>query len=466
MDDGTIGSLSRFIFLCSNQVNSAGESSFVLDLIIVLLLILLNGFFAASEMAVVTLNDNKVRKLAEEGNAVARKLLRFVNDQGNFLATIQVGVTFAGFLSSSLAADKFATRLYAALDPSGNMPWLATASTVGITLVMSYLSLVLGELVPKRLAMRNPEAFTSRFVGLLRGFDTAVRPFSMFVNFTANIVLKLLRVDPDQTEDEVTEEEIRLLTEVGRDTGNIRRDEAEMIKNVFAFDDKDVSEIMTPRTSMTTLSVRATYDEAESVAANDRYSRIPVYDENVDNIVGILHIKDLFRVPKEQRGEAFDLRQIIRDAYFVPEGKSINMLFREMQREHISLAVVVDEYGGTDGIISIEDLLEEIVGNIEDEYDEQNPACITNEDGSYSVDGLLTPEEAGRFIPELDALEDDDDYDTLAGFVLSLLERIPEPDEHPSVTFENLRFTVLQMDDRRIARIHVEILPEEDNESD
>lgn len=442
-------------------MQAAANDGVILDLLLVFILILINAFFAASEMAIVTLNDNKVRKSADDGNVVARKLLRFIDNQGQFLATIQVGVTLAGFLSSAFAADKFAGRLAALLDPSGSSPSLQTISLILITLILAYFSLVLGELVPKRVAMQHPDGFAKRFVSLLHGIDFLFRPITKFLNVSSNLVLRLFGIDPSEKKDHVTEEEIRILAEAGAGSGDIRVGDVALIKNIFAFDDKDVSEIMTPRTNMVAMPVRMSYDEAVELAAHSRFSRFPVYDEDLDDIVGVLYIKDLLRVPKDRRGERFDMKQIVREPYFIPEGKKINVLFREMKQQHVSLAVVVDEYGGTDGIISMEDLLEEIVGDIEDEYDELNNDVIQNADGSYILSGLLTPAEAGRHIKALAELEDDDDYDTVAGFVLSILGHIPGPHDYPAVDYGNLRFRVLEMDEKRIARIRLEILNQE-----
>lgn len=267
---------------------------------------------------------------------------------------------------------------------------------------------------------------------------------------------------------EITEEEILLMTRVSGESGGIQSDEAKMIYNVFDLDDTEVSEIMTPRTAMITLPADSTYKEVVYVAAHERYSRIPVFEDNVDNIIGILHIKDLLRITLQER-DNFDLRRHLREAYFVPEGKSISVLFREMQQQNISLAIVIDEYGGTDGLIAIEDILEEIVGDIADEYDGTDQSVVRNPDGSYILDGLLSPEEVVERVAEVPDLGNDDnfDYDTLAGLVLSRLERIPEPYENPSVIVDHYKFTVLEMDDKRIARVKLEFLdpPEEDQEN-
>jgi putative hemolysin len=246
----------------------------------------------------------------------------------------------------------------------------------------------------------------------------------------------------------------------------LMEEEARLLKNIFAFDDKYVSEIMTPRVSVVAIPVDATYDDAVRLVAQSSFSRFPVYDEDIDDIVGVLTVKDLLRVGAEGRGHAMAVRDVLRPAYFVPEGKQIDVLFNEMKRDHITLAVVVDEYGGTEGIVSMEDLLEEIVGDIEDEYDAPETPVIVNGDGSYVFSGLITPAEAGRYVPELDELKEDDDFDTMAGFILSLLGYIPQPGDMPVVYFDNLKFTVLEMDDRRISKIKMEVVEDRDGTDD
>lgn len=457
MDEGCCLSL-----LVVQAQNNAGQPIW-LHLSLIFILIILNGFFSASEMAVVTLNDNRIRKQAAAGDKNARVLLKFINSQSEFLATIQVGVTLAGFLSAAFGADRLAPYLYYLLDPSMNRPWIQTAATVLITIIISFLSLIFGELVPKRIGMSNPERYAKAFASVLRGCELCFYPFTKVLNAAANGISKLLNLHEDNDSEKVTEEEIRLLTEVSRESGLIHSEEADMINKVFELDDKEVSEIMTPRTAVSALSADSSWEEVLQEAAYGRFSRLPVYEEDIDNVIGILHIKDLLALLPEDR-DHFDLRKILRPAYFVPESKTVNVLFREMRQNHTSLAVVIDEYGGMDGIISMEDVLEEIVGDIEDEYDAKEIPCQEMEDGSYVLDGRLTPEEAGEFIPELDAMEEDDAYDTMAGFVLSLLERIPEADEHPQVRFRNLLFTVLEMDDRRIAKIKIERVKEDGSE--
>ena len=394
------------------------------------------------------------RSRAEEGDRVSRKLAKLISEPSAFLATIQVGVTLAGFLSSAFAADKFASRLYAAIGV--DTPAIYTVSVVAVTLILSYFSLVLGELVPKRVAQNNPEKFARSVVGAITVLGAVMRPFIVFLTFSTNLVLRLLGVKPGLNDRSVTEEEIRMMVDVGRESGNIHAAEKEMIENIFEFNDKDVSTIMTHRTNIVSLDVDADYAEVLEVAIHEKYTRIPVYEESIDNIIGILHIKDLLYHAAEGLKQPFSLRDMIRPPYIVPESKNIDALFREMQRDRAQLAVVIDEYGGTAGIITIEDLLEEIVGNLQDEYDEEEQEIVQKDDRTYLIAGQTSLDEVGEAI----GYEfPDEDYETIAGLIISLLGHIPDEHESPEVEFRNMRLKVLEMDEKRISRIQLTINP-------
>lgn len=431
----------------------------IYDLLFLVILILINAFFSASEIAILTLNPNKVKKRADEGDQIAKKLMQLLNEPAGFLATIQVGVTLAGFLSSAFAADIFADRLYQAIGLE--LPLIRTASVVMVTVILSYFSLVLGELVPKRIAQHNPEKLANSVAGLITGLKTALKPFVFLLTCSTNIVLRILGIDPKQTDKSITEEEIRLMVDVGQESGNIHEEEKEMINRIFEFNDKEVSEIMTHRTNIVSLSVDADYSEVLDVAIHEKYTRIPVYEGSIDNIIGVLHIKDLLYHAAEGLSQPFSLRNMIRPPYFVPESKKIDELFREMQRDHAQLAIVIDEYGGTAGIVTIEDLLEEIVGNIQDEYDEEEQEIVQSGERTWVVAGLADLDEVGDVIgfefPE-------DDFDTLGGFVISLLGRIPEENEMPVVKYKNLQLKVLGMEEKRVSKVEITMLPESEDE--
>ncbi len=455
MEDGWLRSV-----LALTQVTNPQDSGNVwVEILVIVVLLAVNGFFSATEMAVVSSNDNRIRMEAENGNRAAKRLLRFIDDSGSFLATIQVGVTIAGFLSSSFAGQTFATRLAWAIQPQGPSDLVTNLTLILVTLITSYLSIVLGELVPKQVALANPEGFAKKVVGVLIAFEAILKPVVWLVTKSSELILKLLRINPDDNKNVASEEEIRMLLDQGKKSGSIEKEESEMIVNIFELNDKEVSEIMTHRTNVVALKIDATLEEAVEVAVHEKYSRIPVYEDDMDDIIGVLHIKDLLYYLANDNAKAnFDLKLLLREPYWVPESKNVDELFREMQREHVSLAVVIDEYGGTAGIVTIEDLLEEIVGNIQDEYDEEDYDITTNEDGTYDLSGMLSPEDISRVLPEAVFMEEDtEDYDTIAGLIIGELGRIPDEDEQPSVDYRNMTLKVIAMDERRIDRVRLTI---------
>ncbi len=442
--------------LVAAALPAGNAASPLVDILVILILILVNAFFSASEIAVISLNDNMIRRQAEEGDRLAGRLLRLIENPSGFLATIQVCVTLAGFLSSAFAADKFAGRLALLLDPAGRFPAVYTVSVVAVTLILSFFSLTLGELIPKRIAQNNPDKIARSVSGVIAATGVVLRPFVALLTAATNLGLKLLHINPLKNERLVTEEEIRILVDVGRESGVIHEAEKEMIENVFDFNDKEVSEIMTHRTDIVSLDVEADYKEVIEVAVREKYTRIPVYEENIDTIVGILHIKDLLISAAQESDQPFSLRNLLRPALFVPETKQVDSLFREMQRDHTQMSVVVDEYGGTAGIVTLEDMIEEIVGNLQDEYDEEEAEIVRRDDTTFVMDGKTALDDVadavGAAMPE-------DDYDTLAGLVVGLLDRIPDEGEQPETRYANIAFKVLEMDERRVSKIQVTILP-------
>lgn len=443
-----------------------GVGKIFLDLLIVFIFILINAFFAGTEMAIITLNDAKMNKMAEEGHKGAKKVIKFINNPGTFLATIQVGVTLAGFLSSAFAANNFSALLTSALDPAGKHSWISPISTVVITIILSYFSLVLGELVPKRVAQKNPEKWAFLAAGIVKGFGFIATPFVKFLTFSTNMILKLLGINPEDKDKEVTEEEIRMLVDVANESDTIEDSEKEMIENIFEFNDKDVSEIMTHRKKIVSLSIDAPYEDVIFLARNEKFTRIPVYRGTIDDVVGILHIKDLLGL-SEQEIKSFKLSKYIREPLFVHETKKISSLFNEMKSCGIQLAVILDEYGGTMGIVTIEDMVEEIVGNIFDEFDDEDQECIKLSNGDLIVAGDMTLSDLENVI---DVELTDDEYDTIAGLVIQLLDRVPEKYEKPTVKYKNLDIKVLQVQERWISKVLIHINPvekasDEDDES-
>jgi len=434
-----------------------------LQILLVFFFIFVNAFFSGTEMAVISLNDAKMHKLAEEKDRKAMRVIKFLDNPGSFLATIQVGVTLAGFLSSAFAANSFASKLALLADPGSRYPWMESLWTVIITIILSYFSLVLGELVPKRVAQNNPEKWSFAVSGIVRFFGAVLRPFIWFLTKSTNFVLMLFRIDPNQTDKTVTEEEIRMMVDVGSESGNIEDTEKEMIENVFEFNDKEVSEIMTHRKKIVSLPIDADYDEVMRVAREEKFTRIPVYDDTIDDIIGILHIKDLIGIKQPTAEEPFKLEKLIREPLIVHETRKISSLFGEMKNCGMQMAVIVDEYGGTMGIATIEDMIEELVGSITDEFDDEGDEFVRLSNGDYIVRGDMT----------LSDLEDvleieltDDEYDTIAGLVISQLNRVPEEEEKPVVNYKNLRIKVLKVEENAIAKVLIHINPVVESDKD
>ncbi len=440
--------------------------SIIIQIITLFALILVNAFFAMSEMAVVSLNDNKIDKMAEQGHKKAKQIQKLTESTSSFLSTIQIGVTLAGFLTSATAAQSFAGMLTNAIAKTPVVDVIPVGiisgfSTVLITLVMSYFSLVLGELVPKKIAIQNPEKMSFMAAPILVVVAKITKPLVRFLAFSTNSVLRLMRLDPHADEETVTEEEIRMMVDVGGEKGVIEETQKEMIENIFEFDDIDVADIMTHRTDMVCIDDDEPLTEAVKLSIENGFSRIPVYEEDPDDIIGVIYIKDFLKYVGTSLPKTKTVKDMMRPAYYVPETKRCGELFTEMTEKRVQLAVVVDEYGGTAGIVTLEDLLESIVGNIQDEYDQEDEEISIINDTTFEVDGITDIEEVeehtGKTFP-------DGDYDTIGGYIISVLGFLPQDGEMNEVTFENIKFTVLNVEERRIGKIKVEILPIEKKE--
>ncbi|MBP3559725.1 MAG: HlyC/CorC family transporter [Clostridia bacterium] len=459
MDDPGPNFTAQFLNLAAE--NSSG-SNLVFQILLLLVLILVNAFFAMSEMAVVSLNDARIEKMAEDGHKKAKLILKLTKNPTRFLSTIQIGVTLAGFLTSASAATAFAEMLTNAITASFDVPEniVSPIAVVLITLVMSYFSLVLGELAPKRIGMQVPEKIAFAVAKPLLVISKITAPFVKFLSLSTNGVVRLLGFDPNANEEVVTEEEIRMMVDVGGEKGVIEDTQKEMINNIFEFDDMDAGDIMTHRTDVVAADINdITLEDFMNLAIEHGRSRIPLYDEDIDNIVGIVYVKDLLKfVGKEVKAKG-TLKNIMREPYFIPETKSCGELFKEMSSKRIQMAVVVDEYGGTAGIVTLEDIVEAIMGNIQDEYDVEEEEISKIDENTFTVDGTIDIEEIdeliGKELPE-------GDYETLAGFIMDELQCIPKDGEMNEVVFENVKFTVLSVEDRRIEKIKVEITPVEE----
>lgn len=424
----------------------------ITQIAILVILIGLNAFFAASEIAFIALNDTKIEKQAKEGNKKAKQIEKMLETPSKFLSTIQIGITLAGFLSSAFASDAFASKLAPVLNnmiPIGNNIW-QNISILIITIILSFFTIVFGELVPKRLAMKHYEKIAFATIGIIRTISIITAPFVKLLSVTTNAISKIFGVGENE-EEIVTEEEIKMMVDQGKEDGTIQEDEKEYINNVFEFNDIVASEIMTHRTDMFAVDINTGANELlEEIIKDDcKHSRIPVYDETVDEIKGILYVKDII---KNIGKKTFKIKNIMKEAYFVSQNKLINELFKEMQKNKKQMAIVVDEYGGTAGLITMEDILEEIVGDIFDEYDEFEEEYEKIDDKTYIISGKMPIYDVNKL---LNSNIPEGDYDTLSGYLQEELGRIPTDEENPIIETKELTFKIEEYEDKRIIKVKV-----------
>ncbi|MBQ9973283.1 MAG: HlyC/CorC family transporter [Firmicutes bacterium] len=442
-------------------------SSLTSELLLLVFLILINAFFAMSEMALVSVNKNRIRILAQDGNKKADLLLRLLEDQNKFLSTIQVAITLAGFLSSASASVSMADDLGGFMSKHG-VPYAEPIAVVIITLILSYFTLVLGELYPKRIALQHSERIALLVVKPINVVSKFTKPFVWFLSKSVNVLLVLTRQKVVVEDDEFSEDEIISMLEAGQESGALKEEGKKMINAIFDFDDKLAYEIMTPRTDVFTIDVNDPPSEYLDELMELRYSRIPVYDDDLDNIIGILHIKDYLKVARtnEHNYEEVDIRSLLRKPYFVPETKNIDSLLYDLQRTKTSIAILIDEYGGFSGIVTTEDIIEEIVGDIEDEYDEEEAEIEKIDDNTYIVSGFVYLDDLEE---EIGVELESENSETIGGFLIDILGEIPDEDEAEQriIEHENYVFKILSVKERRIEKVEVFILPEiEDEESE
>ena len=438
----------------------------VFQLLVQVILILINAFFAATEIAVISLNANKLRKLEEEGDKLAPKLLHMVEDSSGFLSTIQIAITLSGFLGAAFAGDAFAEYLTTWLLSLGvGIPAsvLNTISLVVVTIILSYFTLIFGELVPKRIAMQKSMEMARLSCRVVTAIATIAKPVVKLLALSTNGMLRLLRMKVDVEEDQVTEDEIRMMIDLGNESGSIKEDEKELLHNVFDFSDQTVSDVMTHAADVETISVEASREEVLDTIRSTGLSRFPVYGEDESDILGVLNARD-FLVDWAVDGNK-TVRELMRPAYLVPESLSADDLLKDMQIKKIHLAVVLDEYGELAGVITVEDLLEEIVGNIYDEFDPAEPQELEQlGENLWRVSGSLSVEDLAD---ELDMeLPEDEDYDTVGGMLLSCLRTIPEDGSRPLVQVHGLELQAEKVEDHRIRSVLVRKLPDDTEEQE
>ena len=421
-----------------------------------LFLIFLNALFACAEIAVISINDNKLKRMAEGGNKKAARLYSLTQQPAKFLATIQVGITLAGFLGSAFAADNFSDKIVDWLISLGvtlSPKKLDVLSVIGITLVLSYATLILGELVPKRIAMRYAEKIGLGMSALIYVIAKLFAPLVWFLTFSTNTVLRLIGMNPEEKDDKVTEEEIRIMIDVGTEEGTIDHDEKILINNVFEFDEKTAEDVMTHRTKVVFLDINDTPAHWEKIMIKTRFSVYPVYQDDPDNVIGTLRLKDYFKYksdPKEL------IKKAVKPIQFVPTTMYIDNLFKTMQKSRNHFAAVVDEYGSLEGIVTMNDLLEEIVGELEDDAAQlpSTPLIKKTKAQSWRIKGEADIEEVEK---ALDVSFDGDSFDTFGGFILSQLGYIPSEKDNVSLSYKNLSIKVTKVKKRKIEEAVVSV---------
>lgn len=419
-------------------------------------LTLVNAFFSCTEMAVVSVNKNRMGMLAEKGNKKAKLILKLLEEPTNFLSTIQVAITLSGFFASASAATNFSFVVENWLNPF-NIPYTKEISLVLVTVVLSFFTLVFGELVPKRVALQRSESIALFSVKIVYLISKIVLPFIKLLSFSTNLVLKILGVNLENIEEKVSEEEIKSLIEVGQRHGVFNETEKEMITSVLSFDNKIAREIMIPRKNVYSINIDTPLTNYLDELLEEKHSRIPVYQGDKDNIVGILYLKDFIVEAHKNRFENVNISSIMKKPYFVLENKNIDVLFKEFQKRKIFMAILVDEYGSFVGIVTMEDIIEEVMGNIQDVYDEEDPLLEKLSEYTYLVDGFYSLNDLNS---KLGLKIDNDEFDTVSGFVIDLIGRIPEENEKLQVNYKNLSFQILSVKEKCIDKIKMSISPE------
>ncbi len=402
------------------------DSSILFLLLLQVVLIALNAIFASAEIAVLSINEMKLERMSKEGNAKAARLFRLTKEPAKFLATIQVAITLSGFLGSAFAADNFSEPLVDFVIGLGvNLPResLDAIAVIVITLILSYFTLIFGELVPKRVAMKKSEELAMSISGLVSGISFAFKPIVWFLSASTNVVLRLLGIDPNEVEDEISEEEIRMLVDAGSEKGTIDIQEKEFIQNVFEFNDITAGEITTHRTDVAILGIEDSIEEWDDIIHEHRHTRYPVCEGSADNVLGVLNAKDYFRLEDKSRESI--MKHAVHPAYFVPETMKADVLFLNMKKTSNTMAIVLDEYGGMVGIVTLYDLIEELVGELVDEPEDEtdpDPYLEQVDDRTWNIFGNVELRE----LEEATGLEiDTKDYDTFTGLVFDTLGKIP-----------------------------------------
>lgn len=435
----------------------------IMQLVLLLVLTLINAFFACAEMAIVSINKNKIRMMAEDGNKKAMKIEKVLEEPTKFLSTIQVAITLAGFFASASASTGISGVVGVQLEQMG-IPYAQTISMIVITIILSYFTLVFGELVPKRIALQKAESISMMSINVIDFVSKVASPFIKILSLSTNFVLHLCGMKSEGLEEQVSEEEIRSLIEVGQERGVFKKSQKDMITSMFEFDDIIAREIMSARTNVFAIDINEDMSEYIDEMLEKKYARIPVYDDDIDNIIGILYMRDFILEAYRKGFENVDVKAILHEPFFVPETKKIDELFHELQIKKKYMAVVIDEYGGFSGVVTMEDLVEEVMGEIEDEYDEDEPKLERIDNRNYIVDGLFTINDLND---DLGLEVESETSDTVSGLLIEKMGYIPKDNDRSTITIDDLEFKIMEVQDKCIMKAKLEIkekIKEEDKE--
>lgn len=429
----------------------------MMQLLILVVLTLINAFFSGAEMALVSVNKSRINMLAEEGNKKAKQILNLLNEPTKLLSTIQVAITLSGFFASATAATGLSEKMADSL-AFLHISYTQQISFVLVTVLLSFFTLVYGELVPKRIALQKAEWFSMFSVGIVIFVSKVASPFIKLLTFFTNLTLKILGMKAENLEERISKEEIQSMIEQGKEQGVFNNIEHDMINSIFEFDNKLAREIMTPRINVFAIDISEPKEEYFEELFKTKYSRIPVYEEEIDNIIGVLNIKDLLREARRVGFDQVDIKSILNKPYLVPESKNIDELFKEMQYQKKYFAILINEYGEFSGVVTIEDLVEEVMGDIEDEYDKKGPQIKKLDDNTYLIDGLVTIDQIND---KLDTEIDSENYDTISGFLIDELGYIPSEGDTKKIEYKNLVFELVSIKEKRIDKLKLYFLEEQ-----
>lgn len=435
-----------------------GQTNILSQLIIVFILTGLNAFFAGAEMAMVSTSKSKIKRLADKGDKRAKLVQNFQEDETKFLSTIQIAITLAGFFSSGSAAASLTEPLGGFLNKviGINFNYASKIAFVTVTLLLALFTLIFGELVPKRVALQNPDSFSLHSVKVVNVVSKIFTPLISFLTFSTNLVMKILRMDDEGAEEKVTKEEIKALIKKGQSTGTLNNKEVEMINSIIEFNNKTAKEIMTPKINVFAIDYLQPIDQYLPTLIEMEYSQIPIYEDDIDNIIGVMRTKDFLKAGLNQGYKNVDIKDILLEPYLVPESKNVGELLKEMQLSKIHFAILIDEFGGFAGIVSLKDLVEEVMGDLEDER--IDPEIQKIDDSTYIVNGLITIDDLND---KLNLNLVSDNYETLSGYLIDIIGYIPKDGEGQTIEQDHLIFKIENIKKKRIDKVKLYIGKEE-----